>query len=166
MGINYKENNQWKGVKVKVGDNIPVGAEFDYDGQTVPVGYEEVADKGEIYSTTETKIGTWIDNKPLYKKVITGVIDNTASNWQVIETISTLNIDTLIIDSATLVEYNDGEYRVVHELPYHDRVTYAKFVHLYISKGSNVEILVPSSYINDFVNCKIIVILKYTKTTD
>ena len=26
----------------------------------------------EVYSTSETKIGTWIDNNPLYRKVITG----------------------------------------------------------------------------------------------
>ena len=33
-------------------------------------GYEKVEDKGEVYSTEEVRIGTWIDGKPLYRKVI------------------------------------------------------------------------------------------------
>lgn len=149
------------------GDNLPVGTEVAFNGNSsdIPVGWEEVDDPND-YSTQEQKIGTWIDGKPLYRKVITGVINNDATNWQVLATISGLNIDTLMITTTNLIEYNDGEYRVVHELPYHDRVTYAKFVHLYVSKGSNVEVLVPSNYINDFINNKVIVIIEYTKTTD
>ena len=119
----------------------------------------------EIYDDQERVIGTWF-GKPLYRKVITGIIDNSATNWQVLATISELNIDTLMITTANLIEYNDGKYRVVHELPYHDRAIYERFVHLFDSKGSNVEILVPSNYINDFINNKVIVIIEYTKTTD
>lgn len=48
------------------GDSIPVGTIVDYDGDTVPDGYEEVSD----YSTDEIEIGTWIDGKPLYRKVV------------------------------------------------------------------------------------------------
>lgn len=36
-------------------------------------------DNGEVYSTTETKIGTWIDGKPLYRKVFTGTTDGTSA---------------------------------------------------------------------------------------
>ena len=54
---------------VKVGDTLPIGTEVDYDGQTAPAGWQEVDDPN-VYSTTETKVGTWIDGKPLYRKVI------------------------------------------------------------------------------------------------
>lgn len=46
---------------------IPVGSEFQYDGSTVPDGYEEVDDP-YVYSTSEKKIGVWVDGKPIYRK--------------------------------------------------------------------------------------------------
>lgn len=50
------------------GDTLPIYSIVDYDGDTVPSGYEEV----NSYSTTEVKTGdTWIDGKPIYRKVIT-----------------------------------------------------------------------------------------------
>ena len=48
---------------------VPTGSVVGFDGATIPGGYEEV-DNPFTYSTTETKIGTWIDGKPLYRKVI------------------------------------------------------------------------------------------------
>lgn len=54
---------------VKVGDTLPIGTEVDYDGQTAPAGWQEVDDPN-VYSTDETKIGTWIDGRPLYRKVL------------------------------------------------------------------------------------------------
>lgn len=48
--------------------------------------YEEFYDETnkDIYSTAETRIGNWIDGKPLYRKVITGTIDasNTAGTYK------------------------------------------------------------------------------------
>lgn len=49
-------------------DTMPIGSEVDYDGDDVPLGWEEVEDKGEVYSTDEIRVGTWIDGKPLYQK--------------------------------------------------------------------------------------------------
>lgn len=60
MGINYKENNQWKEVKVKVGDNIPVGAEMDYDGSTIPVGWEEIPQVYGIIDSGSNANGNYI----------------------------------------------------------------------------------------------------------
>lgn len=53
-----------------VGDTLPIGTIVEYEGDTVPDGYEEVEDEGEVYSTEEVRIGTWIDGKPLYRKTI------------------------------------------------------------------------------------------------
>ena len=50
------------------GDTLPVGSIFEYDGDTVPDGYEEVADEN-VYSDKETICGTWF-GKPLYRKLI------------------------------------------------------------------------------------------------
>ena len=58
-----------KELVIKANDSIPADSVIDFDGDVVPEGYEQVEDKGEIYSTEEQRIGTWIDGKPLYRKV-------------------------------------------------------------------------------------------------
>lgn len=54
----------------KLSETMPIGSEIDYDGLTVPDGWERVPD-ANLYSTNEVKIGTWGD-KPLYRKVYSG----------------------------------------------------------------------------------------------
>lgn len=44
----------------------------------------------ENYSTTETRIGTWIDGKPLYRKVVQGSLTLSPQTW----------VDTDIVDST------------------------------------------------------------------
>lgn len=65
---------------------IPTGSEFQFNGSTVPDGYEEVDDP-YVYSTSEKKIGYWVDNKPIYRKVVLG----TMSSSETAKTVS-LNI--------------------------------------------------------------------------
>lgn len=67
----YKDSTtgQMKPIGVKVEDTLPVGTEVDYDGSTIPEGWEEVDDPNE-YSTSEKVIGTHL-GKPLYRKTIT-----------------------------------------------------------------------------------------------
>lgn len=51
-------------------ETMPIGSEIDYSGSTVPDGWESVDDPNS-YSTTEVKTDkTWIDGKPIYRKVI------------------------------------------------------------------------------------------------
>lgn len=55
-----------------LGDGVPTGLVTDYDGNTVPNGWEEIEDTGEIYSSTEQRVGTDLDNgKAIYRKVFT-----------------------------------------------------------------------------------------------
>jgi len=63
------------GSDLGLGD-VPVGSIVQFDGNTIPTGYVEV-NGPEIYSTTEQKVGTWIDGRPLYRRVIAG--QNTTS---------------------------------------------------------------------------------------
>lgn len=54
------------------GDSLPVGSIFEYDGNSVPDGYDEVYDNSE-YALEEKRIGTWIDGKPLYRRCFKGI---------------------------------------------------------------------------------------------
>lgn len=58
---------------------VPTNSIIQYDGNTIPAGYEEV-NGYDIYSTTEQRIGTWINGKPLYEKTYTGNAPYVATN--------------------------------------------------------------------------------------
>jgi hypothetical protein len=61
------------GLKGENGEGISVGTVIGFDGDEIPEGYEEIEiiNQGEeIYSTNEEKIGTWIDGRPIYRKVM------------------------------------------------------------------------------------------------
>ena len=51
-------------------DALPIGSILLYDGENIPEGYEEVRDYIPTYSTEETKVGTWIDGRPIYQKTL------------------------------------------------------------------------------------------------
>jgi hypothetical protein len=54
--MKYNDNGEYKDIYVKAFDTLPVGTIVDYDGETVPSGYEEVSDESELLATT-TKNG-------------------------------------------------------------------------------------------------------------
>ena len=43
--MKYNDNGTYKDIYVKTFDTLPVGTIVDYDGETVPSGYEEVSDE-------------------------------------------------------------------------------------------------------------------------
>ena len=54
-----------------MGDSMPIGSVIEYNGTDIPDGWEVLPAEGvEIYSTTETLIGTYA-NRPLYRIILT-----------------------------------------------------------------------------------------------
>lgn len=49
--MNYNDNGTIKQITVKAGDTLPVGTEVDFDGTTIPAGWEEVPTVGENTKT-------------------------------------------------------------------------------------------------------------------
>ena len=108
----------------------------------------------EVYSTNETVIGTWIDGKPIYRKVITGGTNGTV---QVIYSSSTEKIIKIegVVHSTT-----DGwtipiNYRDLSTISY----TYVT------PNGSIIFGITTNNHSVNVVNTYEI-ILEYTKTTD
>ena len=88
-------NGELKELVIKANDSIPAGSVIDFEGDVVPEGYEKVEDKGEVYSTEEQRIGTWIDGKPLYR--IIKEYDVSAKETQSND-ISSIPYDTIFIN--------------------------------------------------------------------
>lgn len=140
------------------GDTLPVGTIVEYEGDTVPDGYEEVEDEGEIYSTSETKIGTWIDGKPIYRKTI--LYNGTMSNDLFIKH-GIENIDDIInIFGTSKSKYNTIKPYTIFYKDNFDKHN----ICLYDISLTNIEIIM-SDFFKDCIN-KIIITLEYTKTTD
>lgn len=56
--------------------------ELRYKDKVLGGGYAGAAQ--EVYSTEETRIGTWIDGKPLYQKTIVGKLPNNNDMWSLV----------------------------------------------------------------------------------
>lgn len=90
--MKYNDNGEYKDIYVKSFDTLPVGTEVDYDGDTAPTGWTEVADPN-TYSTNEVRIGTWVNGKPIYKKTFNfNVPAHTGETYQVITSYADNNI--------------------------------------------------------------------------
>jgi len=57
-----------------------------------------------VYSTEETVCGTWIDGKPIYRKVITGTLAAESGISIVFASVPELNIDRLINLSGNVID--------------------------------------------------------------
>lgn len=131
---------------------VPTGAVVGFDGATVPGGYEEV-DNPNNYTTTETVIGTWINGKPLYRKVVDfGYLPNTSS-----KTVNSglSNVKVLSI-TATAIYDNDGTTLTIPD-------THGSYpMRILFNSSNQVEINTQ----NDRSSFYTYVILEYIKTTD
>ena len=148
--MNYNDNGTVKQITVKAGDTLPVGTEVDFNGNTIPAGWEEV-DNPNNYSETETKIGTWIDGKPLYRKVVTGDIATTSKTLASIASMDKLISLTGMLNVPSGYKTNIPEY-----------TNSTNFCALVLDTQNRPLITIPSN----FANSTFVIIEEYTKTTD
>lgn len=142
------------GQDVTASDTLPIGSIVEYDGDTVPEGYEEVVDEN-VYSTEEQKIGVWIDKKPVYKKTI----ETTCSQLE--NELNSIGIK-LMIDIK-----GSAESKYDHIMPINasnPEFPNYKFDVWQLKTGYYVDVYYNSSYYGDsnYVVCTV----EYTKKTD
>ena len=156
--MKYNDNGEYKDIYVKAFDTLPVGTEVDYDGSTVPSGWTEVDDPN-VYSTDEVRIGTWIDGKPLYRKVISLTLPNSTYNSdQVIADLTDLAIDKIIKLEGIIYA---STTQVITNFAYQGNVQYCS---LYYTNSAKT--LRYSTNNIQYANVPANIILEYTKTTD
>ena len=89
--MKYKDptTGDFKELKIRATDELPVGSEIDVDDNTtIPAGWEQTEELN-TYSTEEQRIGTWIDGKPIYRIVASINLQN-HSSWTNLVHISNL----------------------------------------------------------------------------
>ncbi len=107
-------------------------------------------DRGEVYSTEETRIGTWIDGKPIYRIAFSMISPSSGTNtWQKIKDVPNVNqvikLDGIVDRVNDSVPLNLGTY-------------------CYLSFAENsINFYMQNS---DYFNRPIRLIMEYTKTTD
>lgn len=79
---------------------------FDSKFETSFAEAAEILINQTIYSTTEKRIGTWIDGKPLYRKVLTG----TSTSGQYGISVSSLSIDTPVKIDVSIKNTTGGDW--------------------------------------------------------
>lgn len=106
------------------------------------------------YSTTEKVCGTWIDGKPIYRKVLVTTWGDRDSSSQNIS-VSNLNIDTMV-NMTGKVSYSNGW----HALGGYANANFYSLIQ-YNYREYNVQL-----YGKGYTNANIVLIIEYTKTTD
>ena len=110
------------------------------------------------YSTEEEIIGTWINGKPIYQKVF------------VVSTPAEINTDTAVLDIPSHTETHIEMYAQV----YADNIGVIVPVPYYFHSGNygmiwrdlNTKKIMMLLNLNAYCNRELMIILKYTKSTD
>lgn len=133
------------------GEVLPVGSEIEFNGQAsaIPTGWEQVDDPYN-YSTTETKIGTWKDGKPIYRKIIE--ITNLTIGTQYTTNLSNYGISNV----SSFVSLLGYEYDSSFFIPMSEYITFSNYLYVQNSQFA---------YKVGFAN-NLRIIIEYTKTTD
>jgi len=111
------------------------------------------------YSTEEQVIGTWINNKPIYRKVIQVIGPSAIKAWQEVYDVTDLNIDSMISISGMSV-IPAGACIPINSTG-NNNVTFVNAM-----LGNNKDKINIISNAEGTVNSNNSIILEYTKTTD
>lgn len=143
---------------IKATQTTPVQAQI-VDGYSTSTtdGYSANYVNGlNTYSTTETKVGTWTDGKPIYRKVITGTLPS--KNYTAFIEIN--NIDTPVSEKIT-VDMGDSFIRIPFINFYSSNYVYCDYYIKHADKKYYTHFTAGTYGGKPFT-----AIVEYTKTTD
>lgn len=110
----------------------------------------------EVYSTNEIKTNkTWIDGKPIYRKVISDI--TVTGNMSEIISTGLSNVNVISIYG----EYHTANYDITQTVPYISSNREYVIEVISMNKGANIRYRTASVF-----NGKSNIVLEYTKTTD
>lgn len=134
---------------------------FYYKGKMIPTGGGSGGTCGENYSTEETRIGTWTDGKPVYRRVVELTTPSSISS----NTLCYSTNEFIIVDKLTGfygfmhdANGNDSDINTLGELG-----TDKNKCRTYLDTDRGIYMNVNSSF---FINRPCWIVVEYTKTDD
>lgn len=114
----------------------------------------------EVYSTEETRIGTWIDGKPLYRMIISGTMD-ISTGRRTLRDCTSLNIKT-VVNLRGIVDYSNDFLPI----PYTDLYSSTNWgLTFLLNKSKKLEGVFRTAA-SPGILYNYIAVLEYTKTSD
>lgn len=121
----------------------------------------------EVYSTTEQRVGTWIDGKPLYKRVIEDTLGTTSGTWKDIQAFSANYIKYIVSAQGAICTSNGNYYPLPLTRITDNSYSNREYVYYNISPSAGyVSIIAASGYYAGFSGRPFYLIVLYTKTSD
>ena len=154
--LEFGNYTTWTG-QLWLGDNSTAGLAWNGWSNGTRGTWRALAfqDNVDQYSTSETKVGTWIDGKPVYRRVVTGT-KVSGTNLQ-ISASWVGDIDTLIRFDGTLRSLSNYNYPLQR---YENSSMYTLLTMNRVEKYISV-----TSSTGNYSNGKVVIIIEYTKTT-
>lgn len=111
----------------------------------------------ETYSTTEKRVGTWIDGKPLYRKVVSMTVPTTSTNGTAVDGDTTIgsNIDVSFVEFGYII-LNQNKWTLPASLDEYYTTTFT-------NAGNTLKI---RNALTVFSGKTAYISVLYTKTTD
>lgn len=164
----FEEGSTLSKSEVYVGAEEPTTGEkvwFNKDENSIFVRnsngvYEEFIKKSEeVYSTEEQRIGTWIDGKPLYRKIVNAQFGTVVQGTETTVEVNLKNVDFILVDKYWL------DRKTASSVINQGYVTDALYLGYTSFSNSNTTLRfrTKQSWVS---NTAIYAIIEYTKTTD
>lgn len=154
--IRAEDVNEIKSVVNENADNMQ---EKLTAGDNITIENNVISAQTDYTTGVEIQIGTW-DNKPLYRKIITGTLPSATKTNKTLDTISDLNE---ILTLRAVIGYTNSRNQFwVYPFPVISSDTSSSIV----VNGNNQIIVRWESNASAWVNSPIVVIIEYTKITD
>lgn len=144
------------------GSGIPNDGVIGYDSEdTIPNGFEETNVEFLDYSTSETIVGRWINNKPIYRKVVAVSFPTTSST----DAYTNHNISNIeMITKYSLIWYDSEDARWFN---YFKDTTGTYWIEIDGISSTQVKIKASNTSVNwNGRTTNKYAIIEYTKTTD
>lgn len=117
----------------------------------------------EVYSTEETRIGTWVNGQPIYRKTMTAVLPSSITNGTSVQLANwPLNMDLLVHGYGSITTTNSQEL----PLPFFSSDVNYAFVFYNKADHASAPNSLRCTTVSGFSSCRLRYTLEYTKTTD
>lgn len=138
----------------KVSQTTPVTAQVvdGYSTSTTDAYSANYVNGLNTYSTTEQRIGTWKDGKPLYRRVVEITSPSTAGSGDSVVDYSSWDVSELINVYGRIKSTNNTAFSSGNQFYIWDRTT-TKYIAVQVENST-------------YTNFPMDVIVEYTKTTD